>query len=286
MEAAQSASTSAREFAFSRADFEAIAGMLHREAGIEMPPAKEPLVYSRLAKRLRALGLTSFKDYLAVVKDPAAEERGHMLSALTTNVTRFFREPHHFDDLSAKQLPELIARARGGGRVRLWSAGSSTGMEAYSMALCLLNAAPDAGALDIRILATDINPHVLATGKEGVYDADALREAPAALRDKWFEKIDGGKLRAAPALRGLVSFLQLNLIGDWPMKGLFDVIFCRNVAIYFDEPTQQRIWERLAHKLPPGGRLNIGHSERIAGPAAVLLTNDGVTAYRRVEGRA
>lgn len=275
------APAAAREFAFSRADFDAIAGMLKREAGIDMPPAKEPLVYSRLAKRLRALGLTTFKDYLKLVSGPDAPERGHMLSALTTNVTRFFREKHHFDDLTSTVLPPLVARAKAGGRVRMWSAGASTGMEVYSMALCLLDLMPDAGSRDVKILATDINPHVLATGRAGRYPAEALRDVPAPWRDKWFQPAGDGDLQASETLRRLVTFRELNLIAHWPMQGPFDVIFCRNVAIYFDEPTQQMIWERLAKLLAPGARLNIGHSERVAGPAAAMLVSDGVTAYRR-----
>lgn len=270
-----------REFPFSDAEFAMIAKLLHAEAGIEMPRAKEPLVYSRLAKRLRALGMTTFREYCALIADPAAEERGHMLSALTTNVTRFFREPHHFEDLRRRTLPPLIARARAGGRVRIWSAGCSTGMEPYSIGLCVLEAWPEAAQADVRILATDINPRVLAEGRAGRYPAEALRDAPEALRRRWFAEAAPGVFEAAPALRALISFRELNLMGDWPMKGRFDVVFCRNVAIYFDEPTQCRIWSRIAAQIAPGGRLCIGHSERIGGPAAALFVSDGVTAYTR-----
>lgn len=274
---------SSREFTFTRADFEAVARMLREEAGIELPDAKEPLVYSRLAKRLRALGLTAFSEYLALVSQPGSDEGMRMLSALTTNVTRFFREPHHFEDLRKTTLPPLAERARGGGRVRLWSAGCSTGMEPYSMALCLLEAMPDAADRDVRILATDIDPQVLETARAGRYPAEALSDAPRELVSRWFERADGDALVASPALKRVIAFKQLNLMREWPMKGPFDVIFCRNVAIYFDEDTQQVVWERLAALLAPGARLNIGHSERIAGPAAAMLAPDGVTAYRRLE---
>ncbi len=275
-------SAAAREFAFSPKEFSAIVGILRAESGIDMPAAKEPLVYSRLAKRVRALGLASFSEYVAVVSDPAAPERGEMLAALTTNVTRFFREPHHFQDLRQKTLPPLMARARSGGRVRIWSAGCSTGMEPYSIALCVLDVAPEAANWDVRILATDINPKVLAEGRAGLYPADALRDAPQPLVKRWFAEAPGDRLQASDALRKLIVFNELNLMGEWPMKGPFDIIFCRNVAIYFDEPTQCVIWERLAKLLALGGRLNIGHSERIAGPAAAMLESDGVTAYTRV----
>jgi chemotaxis protein methyltransferase CheR len=279
-EAARSAAP--REFAFSHKEFDAIVRILRAEAGIDMPAAKEPLVYSRLAKRVRALGLSGFSEYVALVSDPAAPERSEMLAALTTNVTRFFREPHHFEDLRQKTLPPLMARARAGGRVRIWSAGCSTGMEPYSIALCVLDVAPEASNWDVRILATDINPKVLAEGRAGRYPADALRDAPQPLVKRWFADAPDGRLQASDALRRLIVFNELNLMGQWPMKGPFDVIFCRNVAIYFDEPTQCMIWERLAKLLAIGGRLNIGHSERIAGPAAAMLESDGVTAYTRV----
>jgi chemotaxis protein methyltransferase CheR len=255
--------------------------MLRGEAGIEMPASKEPLVYSRLAKRIRALGLSNFKQYIALVEDPSSDERGHMLSALTTNVTRFWREPHHFEDLRRKVLPPLAERARAGGRVRIWSAGCSTGMEPYSIAMCVLEAMPDAPSRDVKILATDINTRVLAEGRAGRYPREALSDAPEALRSRWFEDAGGGKLQASAPLRNLIAYRELNLMGEWPMKGPFDVIFCRNVAIYFDEPTQCTIWERMERLLPTGGRLSIGHSERIGGPAANMLTSDGVTSYVR-----
>lgn len=279
---ASARAAAAREFAFSPKEFDAIVRILRAEAGIDMPAAKEPLVYSRLAKRVRALGLPGFAAYVALVSDPAAPERAEMLAALTTNVTRFFREPHHFDDLRRKTLPPLMARARAGGRVRIWSAGCSTGMEPYSIALCVLDVAPEAANWDVRILATDINPKVLAEGRAGRYPADALADAPEPLVRRWFTEAPGGRLQASDTLRRLIAFNELNLMGAWPMRGPFDVIFCRNVAIYFDEPTQCVIWERLAKLLSPGGRLNIGHSERIAGPAASMLESDGVTAYTRV----
>jgi chemotaxis protein methyltransferase CheR len=279
-------SAAPREFAFSDAEFQTIARMLRAEAGIEMPPSKEPLVYSRLAKRLRALGLDSFKRYIALVEDAGSDERANMLAALTTNVTRFWREPHHFEDLRRRVLPPLAERARAGGRVRIWSAGCSTGMEPYSIGMCVLEAIPDAASRDVKILATDINARVLAEGRAGRYPKDALADAPEALRQRWFEATPDGRLQAAASLRSLISFRELNLMGEWPMKGPFDVIFCRNVAIYFDEPTQCAIWERMAKLLPVGGRLSIGHSERIGGPAAAIMLSDGVTSYTRAAARS
>jgi chemotaxis protein methyltransferase CheR len=203
-----------------------------------------------------------------------------MLAALTTNVTRFFREPHHFDHLRDTVLAPLIARARAGGRVRIWSAACSSGQEPYSAAMTLLAAAPDAVELDIRILATDIDPNVLAEGREGTYAEHLLAGVPDDFHRRWVKPAGLGRALLSEELRALVAFRQLNLIGDWPMQGRFDAVFCRNVAIYFDDDTQQRLWSRFAERLQPGGVLYIGHSERVAGPAATQLRADGVTTYR------
>jgi chemotaxis protein methyltransferase CheR len=275
------------EFVLSRADFRQIAAMLHADAGIHLPESKAALVYSRLAKRLRALGLASFRDYCALVAErEGLDERQKMLAALTTNVTRFFREPHHFELLEKQVLPPLLDAARQGERVRLWSAACSSGQEPYSIALSILSAMPDAGRFDVRILATDIDPNMLAEAERGVYAESILEPVPARLRARWFapaERARAGAPRAyrvAEALRQLVAFRELNLIGPWPMKGCFQAIFCRNVSIYFDEATQATLWDRFAPMLSPGGRLYIGHSERITGPAAALFESEGVTAYR------
>jgi chemotaxis protein methyltransferase CheR len=210
-----------------------------------------------------------------------------MLSALTTNVTRFFREPHHFEHLSAHVLPPLLESARRGGRVRLWSAACSTGPEPYSMALTVLSLEPNAASLDVRILASDIDPRVVEEGRRGVYPVAALAEAPAALRKRHFATIGGDErrgLQASDELRRLVVFRTLNLNGVWPMPGKFHAIFCRNVVIYFDEQTQQTVWSKFAGKLERGGVLYIGHSERVTGPAASRFVSDGVTAYRLRHG--
>ncbi len=273
-----------REFPFSEREFDKIAKRLFEEAGIDMPRAKEPLVYSRLAKRIRQLGLKGFPDYIDLIEAPGTDEIEHMLVALTTNVTRFYREPHHFEDLARIVMPALVEKARKRQRVRLWSAGCSSGEEPYSIALSVLQAMPDAGAHDVKILATDINTKVLRMGRAGLYPAQALAPAPKALVEKYFAPAEDGVMQACEALRAMVFFRPLNLMGDWPMRGQFDVIFCRNVAIYFDEATQATIWRRLTEKLLPGARLYIGHSERICGPAAQMLATDGVTAYRRIAG--
>ena len=268
------------EFLFTEDDFKKIAQILHSHAGIALAEGKAALVYSRLAKRLRSLGLRSFREYCALVEDKqGVDERQAMMAALTTNVTRYFREPHHFDHLRDVVMPKLVDRARRGGRVRLWSAACSNGQEPYSMAITVLQALPEAANLDVKILATDIDPNMVAEGRAGIYREDAITPVPLDLRRKWFKKAAGGAWEVADELRTLVSFKELNLIGDWPMKGKFDVIFCRNVVIYFDEPTQERIWSRFAPLLEPGGTLYIGHSERVSGPGASLFETTGLTTY-------
>jgi chemotaxis protein methyltransferase CheR len=277
------------EFAFSDANFREIARMAKAEAGIDLPRSKATLVYSRLAKRLRALGISTFSDYCATVREND-EERNSMIAALTTNVTRFFREPHHFEHLRREIIAPLADAARRGKRVRLWSAACSTGQEPYSMALAVLSVLPDAASLDVRILATDLNPHVVARGKAARYQKEELKDIPPGLRSKWFEAVSGetrsDEMQVSDEVQSLISFRELNLMGTWPFNGPFDAIFCRNVVIYFDRETQSAIWTKLARLLRDQGALYIGHSERISGPANSLLSADGITTYRRKGGNA
>jgi len=269
------------EFLLTADDFARLAGMLLADAGIALAQSKATLLYSRLAKRLRALGLQDFKQYCDLLTDPAQlEERGQMLAALTTNVTRFFREPHHFDHLRKEVLPPLLAAAQRGGRVRIWSAACSSGQEPYSVALTILGLLPEAGRYDVKILATDIDPNMIATGKAGKYSDDLLSPVPAAMRQRWFRPCPDG-MEAGAELRQLVEFRTLNLIGNWPMRGPFDAILCRNVVIYFAEDTQAQIWSRFMPLLTQAGHLYIGHSERLSGPAAAHFETVGITTYRR-----
>lgn len=268
------------EFALTAADFRALASVLHETSGIALHESKAALVYSRLAKRLRALNLGSFSEYVALVTDAdAVEERSRLLMALTTNVTRFFREPHHFDHLVETVLAPRAEAVRKGVPLRLWSAACSTGQEPYSLALSVLSVWPDAADLNVRILATDIDRGVIASAKAAAYPEEAVEQIPAALRNRWLARDGAGARtwRMAPEARALVSFKPLNLIGDWPMKRPFDAVFCRNVVIYFDEATQTRLWRRFHGQLAPGGRLYVGHSERVADPS---FESDGQTIYR------
>jgi chemotaxis protein methyltransferase CheR len=276
------------EFILSRGDFRQIAAMLHDDAGIHLPESKAALVYARLARRLRALGLASFRDYCALVAGAeGGDERQKMLAALTTNVTRFFREPHHFEHFEHVVLPPLLEAARRGGRVRFWSAACSSGQEPYSMAMTILSLMPDAARFDVKVLASDIDPNMVAEGEKGIYDDSLAQGVPATMRQRWFIPVDDGarnhcgrRVAVSDALRDLVVFRELNLFGAWPMTGRFDAIFCRNVAIYFEEETQMQLWSRFIALLSPGGRLYIGHSERLTGAAAAAFESEGVTSYR------
>lgn len=262
------------------ADFRRIADRVKSEYGIHLPDAKRDLVYSRLMRRVRILGLTDFAAYCAFVESTAGvAERTEMLSALTTNVTHFFREMHHFDLMRQSILPPLLQAARKGGRLRIWSAGCSSGQEPYSLALTILTLLPEAARHDIRILATDVDPQVIARAGEGRYPASEAASIPQPMVQQFTEPTPDG-FRIGDAARALVTFAPLNLMGDWPMRGPFDVIFCRNVAIYFDAPTQERLWQRFAGLMRPGAHLLIGHSERVTGPADTSLENVGITAYR------
>ncbi len=268
------------EFAFTNADFKAVAEVLYATSGIHLPDSKAALVYSRLAKRLRALGLRTFREYVALVQsDQGKEERERLLMALTTNVTRFFREPHHFDHLIESVLTPIVDKVKAGTPLRIWSSACSTGQEPYSIALAVLSVWPDAANHNIKILATDIDENVIKTARAGVYTAEAVEQIPVAYRNRWVSKDpDAARTwRMSQEARSLISFKPLNLIADWPMKKGFDAIFCRNVVIYFDEPTQAKLWKRFAGQLAPKGRLYVGHSERVSDPA---FDSDGQTVYK------
>lgn len=270
------------EFLLTERDFRTIATMLHTETGIVLHEGKATLLYSRLGKRLRSLGMTDFRQYCDLVTGPSGgDERGRMIRALTTNVTRFFREPHHFDHLRTVALPPLLADIQRGAPLRIWSAACSTGEEAYSIALTILGLLPNATRLDVKVLATDIDTAVLARARDGRYGAEAMAAIPTDLRSQWFEREEGG-FRASAALRDLITFRPLNLIGAWPMRRAFHAVFCRNVVIYFNEATQADIWHRFVPLVAPGGHLYIGHSERVTGTAQAAFSSAGITTYRRV----
>jgi chemotaxis protein methyltransferase CheR len=271
-----------REFPYTQRDFQKIAAMVHEDAGISLSNVKAPLVYSRLVRRLRSLGVESFKRYCTLVEgDAGVAERGQMIAALTTNVTRFFREPHHFEHLKTKVLPGLVDGVKRGRRLRIWSAGCSSGEEPYSIALSILSVMPDAMHHDVKVLATDVNRNVVEKGRAGIYNDAAIAPVSRQMRAQWFTRrrnADGSKTwQVGDALRGLVAFRELNLLDEWPMRQAYQAIFCRNVTIYFEDELQTEICNRLIEKLAPGGRLYVGHSERILDDRVLI---DGNTVYR------
>ena len=265
-----------REFTFTTADFERVRKLIYRLAGISLNPSKREMVYSRLGRRLRALGLTEFGDYLQLVDDGDPAELEAFTNALTTNLTAFFREAHHFPILA-----ELLQRHRGGGQISLWCAAASTGEEPYSMAI---TAAEAFGTLNppVRILATDIDTNVLAKAQQGVYAMDRLEKMQEERVRRFFLRGKGqhtGKVRVREELRALISYRPLNLLdANWPVRGPFHAIFCRNVMIYFDKQTQYKILKRFLPLLHPEGLLFAGHSESFH-HAADLVRPRGKTVY-------
>lgn len=274
------------ESAISDQAFARIAKIALREAGIVLASSKVSMVKSRLTRRLRALSMSSFDAYLDVVESGNDQsEMANFISALTTNVSHFFRENHHFEFLAHKILPTLHNKLAEGGKVRIWSAGCSNGQEPYSIAMTLLNADPSLIRQDIKILATDIDPEVLDHAKSAQYKGSLTTGLTDQIIDKHFQKSEQNNelsLMVNQNVRDLVSFRQLNLHADWPMKGKFDAIFCRNVVIYFDEPTQIRLYRRFSQALETGGWLMLGHSERLNDSVNSLFKNGGVTTYQTV----
>ena len=276
-------SSRTREFKFTNRDFRWVTSEIHSRAGISLSDAKRDLVYNRLSRRLRALGLESVSDYRQVIERGDRDEAVEFVNAITTNVTSFFREDHHFDFLSRVALPEIRQKNRSSGRIRIWSAGCSSGEEPYSIAMTLLQSGVDVSRWDIRVLATDIDTKVVEKARQGVYPLERVEPVGKARLHRWFHRGSGdnqGRVRVIEPLRDLITFRTLNLMGEWPMNGPFDVIFCRNVMIYFDKDTQQRLLERYADLLVEGGYLIIGHSESVG--TCERFESVGRTIYRKL----
>jgi len=252
-------------------EFRQLRELIHAHTGIALSEHKRALVCSRLAKRLRYHGLQRYADYydLLTQHDPEGQELVAMINSITTNKTDFFREPHHFRFLADEVFPSYRRNPSRIRPLRLWSAAASTGEEAYSLAITALEAMPSCNEQDIRILATDIDTEVLSRAENGIYAMEQANPIPHALLQRYFLKGHGeheGKVMAKPVLKALIHFARLNLLDDpWPMHGPFDVILCRNVLIYFDKPTQQKLFQRMGAMLRNGGYLLLGHSEAMHG---------------------
>lgn len=266
----------ARDYALSSRDFERVRRMIHARAGIALAPSKTDMVYSRLIRRLRALQLDSFSEYLSRLESDATSiEWEHFTNALTTNLTAFFRESHHFEVLR-ERLSAAPVRPW-----RIWCAAASTGEEPYSIAITVMEAFPR-GVPQVEILATDIDTQVLNTAQRGVYPMERAQKLGDARLHQFFQKGVGpqsGYCRANQHLRELLTFQRLNLLdAKWEIEGEFDIIFCRNVMIYFDKPTQYEILRKLTARLRPDGLLMAGHSESFF-HAADLVRPMGRTVY-------
>jgi chemotaxis protein methyltransferase CheR len=251
-------------------DFQRISAITRQISGIDLQAGKEGLVISRLMRRVGALGASSFTEYVdRVESDPTGQELMTMLDALTTNKTSFFRESQHFDYLCSQILPDLRQSPR---PFTVWSAGCSTGQEAYSLAILLNEELPAANRRHIRILATDMSRRVVEVAAKGRYEYNELEGIPAELLPKYFSRAGstGAVEINAPAVRGMLTFARLNLMNGWPMKGPFDLILCRNVMIYFDQQTQHKLIGRFASMLRPGGHLFVGHAETVSGGSSEL----------------
>ncbi|HUQ28652.1 MAG TPA: CheR family methyltransferase [Usitatibacter sp.] len=263
-----------REFPFSLEHFRLISDYIYRFSGIRLPEAKREMVYARLARRLRSLGIGSFDDYVRYLQVEPAEWE-HCTNALTTNVTSFYREEHHFQVLAEH------AKSHSGDAdpFRVWSAGCSTGEEPYTVAMCLTDALPQA---NFHVLATDLDTQVLATAGEAVYPLQSVLRLPDARQKRFFLRGTGrneGRARVRREICRHVEFMRVNLMdAEWPVKGPFDAIFCRNVMIYFDKPTQRRLIERFAQLLTPGGLFFAGHAESLLDQGRVFRLR-GQTVY-------
>lgn len=267
-----------RPFAFEERDFRRVCRLIRERAGINLGPHKRDMAYGRLVRRLRALCLTSFGDYLDLVERDAGQEAQLFVNALTTNLTSFFRESHHFDALSE----QLVAARQGDETMNIWCCAASTGEEPYSLAITACEAF-GTPTPPVRILATDIDTGVLEIARRGVYPLERIEALDAGRKRRFFQRGTGpnaGRCRVRPALQSLVEFRPLNLLAErYGLRDRFHAVFCRNVMIYFDKPTQYRVLERIAPLLATDGRLYAGHSESFS-HAADLVEPCGRTVYR------
>ena len=273
------------DFELTDAQFHRIRALVREHTGIALSDAKRQLVYGRLSRRLRALKLGSFREYIELLERGVANELEEFINAITTNLTSFFREPHHFEYLATDLLPQIVARNTGLRRARIWCCAASTGEEPYSIGMVLREAAPLLHGFDIKVLATDLDSAVLATAANGIYNAERLTSVSSTRASRFFRKGSGtqaGKFRVQAELQNLITFKQLNLMHEWPVRGPFDAIFCRNVIIYFVKDTQRALFARMAALQRPGDILFLGHSEslyRVSDQYELV----GRTIYRRID---
>ena len=254
---------SEREFDFTQKDFKFIRDLVAEQTGIALSEAKTHMVYSRLSRRLRSLNIPTFAQYCNYLNNDNGDELVNFVNALTTNLTAFFRENHHFEFLASTLLPEIFS-TKANKRIRIWSAGCSTGEEPYSLAIVLRENMPKTSNWDVKILATDLDSNVVSKASSGVYEESRLNGVSTQRLKRFFIKNRStNQVKVKPEVRELITFKQLNLMHEWPMKGPFDFIFCRNVVIYFNKDTQKTLFKRFADMTVDKGFMFIGHSESL-----------------------
>jgi chemotaxis protein methyltransferase CheR len=251
-----------REFPMTDANFRAISEIAYSLTGIKLSDHKKNMIYGRLARRLRKLDLPDFATYIELLHQEQGEERTEFINAITTNLTSFFRENHHFIYLRSEVIPRLQRANVASKRLRIWSAGCSTGEEPYSIAMVISSFAA-LSTWDVKVLATDLDSNVVMKASQGIYTAERAENIPDEYRKFLQHDKIGDRVRVIDKVKNLITFKQLNLLHEWPMKGVFDVIFCRNVVIYFDAKTQRTLFDRYANILRDNGDLFIGHSESL-----------------------
>ncbi len=273
----------ATEFRFTEDDFQWLRQAANQHSGIVLADAKRNMIYSRLTKRLRQLNLSSFAEYRQLLGRGDASEFGEFINAITTNLTSFFREQHHFEHLADRTIPELVAQGRRERRMKVWSAGCSTGEEPYSIAIVLEESLKKYPGWSYDILATDLDTQVLRRAAAGIYTQERGSNLDEVRLKRWFLRGQGchtGQIRVKPELQRHIRFQQLNLVQAWKVDGPFDVLFCRNVIIYFDKETQRKLFDKFADSLSPGATLHIGHSETLH-QVSGRFQLAGKTTYRK-----
>ena len=273
-----------RDFIMYDEDFEYLRKLAYEFTGIVLADHKKDMVYSRLARRLRVLGLQTFTEYCKVLEKDDPNEHSEFINAITTNLTAFFREGHHFEYMRTVVLPELVRKHPGAYKLRMWSCASSTGEEPYSIAITTKESNVPRN-WDVKILATDLDSNVLQRGKDAIYGYDRVEGIGEERIKKFFLHDKSGnanRVMVKPMIREMISFKRLNLLEKWPMKMSYDIVFCRNVVIYFNKETQRKLFDNIANMMPVGGYLFIGHSESLTN-ICDRFELVGRTIYRKVK---
>jgi chemotaxis protein methyltransferase CheR len=270
-----------KEFELNDKEYFFLTRLVNEKTGIVLGENRKDMLYSRIVRRIRTLKLNNFQEYCNFISSKEGEQEiGEFINAVTTNLTKFFREEYHFEELKKILHEQIIPNNNNG--IRIWSAGCSTGQEPYSIAMTIINEIPDYQAMDIKILATDIDTNVLDKANTGIYSARDVESIPDNYKRKFITQLDNNSYQVSSQLKDIIRFKRLNLLADWPMKGEFHIIFCRNVVIYFDKDTQKKLFDRYADIMIPQGFLFIGHSENLYN-VSDRFQLIGKTIYRKIK---